>query len=555
VVRIRQGTVGRLLVALFALSLIAAACGKSDKNKATPSQNVRQGGDLVFSAEQEPDTMDWIDQNAGAAWGVYTVQTNTMPRSFDFTADNTYAPSVLLDGTPKLEEGPPQKVTYKISSKAVWSDGQPITSHDFKYTWDQIAHGKDIYDTTGYADITGVDDSDPHTAVVTFKTQFPDWRDLFGGFYGIFPSHLLEGKDRDALMKDGYTFSGGPWMLDHWTKQAEVKLVPNPKYWGKKPNLASITFKFIPDTAAEQQAFKSGQVSFVYPQAQPGQEALKGLPGVSFDAKSGLSYEGLWINTTKFPMDSLKVRQAMAFGIDRDAIVKQLFSPVQPDIKRIDAFFTPAFRDAYSTPFSQYSPTNLAKVTELMTSDGWTKGADGIWAKGGKKANLEIKTTTGNKRRELTVQIIQSQLKVAGFNVTYTPEKAGVLFGQDLPGGNYMIGLYAQTPPSNDVGECSTWCSKNIPGPSNGNSGTNWTRLSNPDIDKYWLAADTELDVAKRTADAKNGMKAVADNIPALPIDPFPDILVYNSAKIGGPVRHNFSTGPFVYANEWFLKG
>ena len=546
-----------MVVVVAALSMVAAACGKSDKSKSSTSTTVavRQGGDLTFSAEQEPDTMDWIDANAGAAWGTYTVQTNTMPRAFFFNDKNEYEPSVTLAGEPKLDPGPPMKVTYKISPKAVWDDNQPITAHDFHYTWDQIAHGKDIYDTTGYSNISAVDEPDPKTAVVTFSTVYAGWRDLFGGNYGIFPSHLLEGKDRDALMKDGYTFSGGPWKLDHWTKQQEIKLVPNTNYFGKKPNLASITFKFLTDTSAEQQAYKSGQVSMVYPQAQPGQEALKGLPDTSFDAISGLSYEALWFNTAKFPVDSLKVRQAIAYGIDRDAIVKQLFSPVQPDIKRIDSFFTPAFRDAYTTPFAKYSPRDLTKVTDLMTSDGWTKGADGLWAKGGKKADLEIKTTTGNKRRQLTVEIVQSQLKEAGFNVAFTPEKAGVLFGQDGPKGNFQIALYAQTPSSNDVGECSLWCSVNIPGPANNNSGTNWYRIKDTALDDAWTKADAELDVTKRTDLAKQGQQALADTIPGLPVDPFPDIIVYNTRLIGGPVRHNFATGPFVYANEWFLKG
>jgi peptide/nickel transport system substrate-binding protein len=537
--------------------MVATACGKSSNKSGSSTSTtaaVREGGDLTFSAEQETACMDWIGSCAGAAWGIYTVQTNTMPRPFDFTSQNTYKPSVLLSGEPKLEPGPPQKVTYTINPKAVWDDGQPITSADFKYTWDQIAHGKDIYDTTGYDAITDVDATDPHVAVVTFKTQYAGWRDLFGGNYGVFPKHLLDGKDRDAVMKDGYTFSGGPWKLDHWTKQGEIKLVPNTAYWGQKPHLSSVTFKFLTDTSAEQQAYKSGQVSFVYPQAQPGQEALKGLPDTKFEAISGLSYEALWFNTTKSPVDSLKVRQAIAYGIDRDAIVKQLFAPVQPDIKRIDSLFTPAFKENYTTPFAQYSPRDTKKVDDLMTGDGWAKGADGIWAKGGKKADLEIKTTTGNKRRELTVQIIQSQLKEVGFNVTFVPEKSGVLFGKDAPSGNFVAALYAQTPNSNDPGECSTWCTKNIPGPSNGNNGQNWTRLVDPKIDDPWTKADTELDVSKRTDLAKAGMSAVADGIPALPIDPFPDIIVYNTRLIGGPVGHNFGRGPFYNMNEWFLK-
>ncbi|MDQ1396262.1 MAG: peptide/nickel transport system substrate-binding protein [Acidimicrobiaceae bacterium] len=554
-----------LAAALVALALVAAACGSS-KKKTTSAQNttattqaVREGGDLVFGAEQEADCLDWIGSCAGAAWGVYTIQGLTMPRTFDFDENSNYKPSVLLTGEPKLEPGPPQKITYSINPKAVWDDGQKITSHDFKYTWDQIVNGADIYDKTGYDQITGVDDSNPAVAVVSYKTAFADWRDLFGGFYGIFPSHLLEGKDRDALMKDGYTFSGGPWKLDHWTKGTETKLVPNPAFWGQKPHLSSITFKLQQDTAAEQAAFKSKQVSMVYPQAQPGQEKLKGLPDTSFDAISGLSYEGLWLNTTKFPLDSLPVRQAVAFATDKDAIVKQLFAPVQPDIKPINSFFTPAFGKAFTDDFKQYTPRSLDKVTELMTSDGWAKGSDGIWAKAGKKAQLEMKSTTGNKRRELTEQILQSQWKEAGFDLTIANEKSSVLFGQDAPKGNYMIALYAQTPASSDPGQCVTWCTKNIPSDANGNSGQNWTRLAAPAdiakrLDDAWGPADTELDVSKRLDLVKQGSKAVADGVPGIPLDPFPDIIAYDSSKIGGPVTHDFSYGPWVNANLWFLK-
>jgi peptide/nickel transport system substrate-binding protein len=232
---------GAVLV-LASLALIAGACSSSKSSTgggggggATTTIAPKQGGDLVVAAEQEPDCMDWIDGCAGAAWGVYTVEANTMPKAYDFTSDSKYVPSNVLAGPATLVSSPTQTVTYHINPQAVWSDGQPITSADFQYTWDQIANGKNIYDTTGYANVASVATPDAQTAVATFKTPYADWPYLFSGFYGIFPSHLLKGKDRDALMKAGYTWSGGPWMMDHWTKGVEVKLVPNPKYWGQAP--------------------------------------------------------------------------------------------------------------------------------------------------------------------------------------------------------------------------------------------------------------------------------------------------------------------------------
>ncbi len=553
-----------LFLSIVALGMVAVSCSSSGTKTTgttaagsgpTTTGVAKQGGDITLGAEQEPDCMDWIGSCAGAAWGVYTVQTNTMPRAYDYT-DSGYKPSNLLTGAATLVTTPNQVVTYHLNPAAVWDDGQPITSHDIKYTWDQIAHGKDIYDQSGYSQISGVDDTDPHTAVVTYSSPYPDWRALFGGFYGVYPSHLLEGKDRDALMKDGYTFSGGPYKIDHWTKGSEVKLVPNPNYWGKKSNLASVTFKFITDTAAEQQDYKSGQILASYPQAQPGGEALKGTPGTYFDAISGLSYEALWFNVEKAPLNSKAVRQALGFATDRNAIVQQLFAPIQPDIKPIQSMFTPAFGASYTTPFSKYS-LDLKMVDTLMTGDGWTKGADGIWAKGGTKAALELKTTTGNKRRQLTAQILQTQWQSAGFALTVTPEKAGVLFGQDLPGGNFQIGLYAQTPADDDPGQCVIWCSKNIPTAANGNSGQNWDRINDPNLDKPWADADTNLSDSARVTDASQGTAILADLVPALPVDPFPDILVINSDKLGtqqGTFQHNFAYGPFTYLNYWFLK-
>src|SRR5262249_60283114 len=85
---------------------------------------------------------------------------------------------------------------------------------------------------------------------------------------------------------------------------------------------------------------------------------------------------------------------------------------------------------------------DLDKVNSLMTGDGWTKGSDGIWAKGGQKATFTINSTTGNKRRELTETVMQQMLKTAGFDMKIANQKASDLFGQTLPEGNYQVALF-----------------------------------------------------------------------------------------------------------------
>jgi peptide/nickel transport system substrate-binding protein len=552
------------LIALLAiLALLAAACGgdndDNDNDRGQESSedgDAEKGGTLVVSAGQEPECTDWIASCAGASWGTYTMAAHTMPRSFDFDPDSReLVPSILLDGEPELDEGPPQTVTYKLNEDAVWSDGEPITSSDYKYTWDQIVNGDDIYDKTGYDQIASVDDSDPKTVVVTFKSQYAPWKDLFGGFYGIFPSHLLEGKDRNTEMKDGYKWSGGPWLIDAWTKGEEVKLVPNPKWYGKKKaNLDALVFKFILDTAAEQQAFRTGQVAVIYPQAQLELADLKSLPDTEFLSTSSLSYEAIWFNTTKAPLDSKAVRQALAYATDRDSAVKTLFGPVQEDIKPIHSFMTPANEQWYSEPFKKYT-RDLKKVDDLMTGDGWTKGSDGIWAKGGQKAEIENSTTAGNKRRELTQEILASQWKEAGFLLKVNNTTPATLFGEWGPQGTYMSAIFAQVPSSTDPAVCSVFCSKSIPTAENDFSGNNWGRLSDKAIDEPFEASDLELDEDERKKLIVKGHAALAEGVPGIPIDPFPDLVIYNSAKIKGPVGHNFVYGPWHNAHEWWCEG
>ena len=561
----RDRRVLRLLALFFALSLVAAACGgDDDDDDATGDDDQTEepaddegepvdGGTLVLGAEQEPECADWIASCAGASWGIWTFAAHTMPRVWDFDQETgELVPSPLMASEPNLEDDADggMTVTYEIAEDAVWSDGEPITSTDFKYTWDQIKNGDDIYDKTSYNPIVSVDDSDPKVAVVTFESDYAHWQEAFSGFYGVYPSHLLDGKNRNAEMKDGYTWSGGPWKLEAWEKGSEIRLVPNESYWGEKPHLEKVVFRFVPETAAEIEAIKSGQVQGIYPQAQLELEELRDLPGYEFSVIDSLNYEALWFNTDKPPLDSKAVRQALAYATDRQAIVDALFKPVNPDIEPIDGFITPANSKWYSDPFDKYQ-LDLDMVAELMEGDGWAKGSDGIWEKDGTKASLELNSTAGNARRERTGEILQSQWKDAGFDLKLNYTEAGTLFGEWGPQGVMVIGLYAQVPPDTYPGICSTFCSENIPTTENP-SGQNWTRLESDAIDEAWRAVDSELDEDARKDLVDAGHAALAEEVPGLPIDPFPDIHVYNSDVLNGPIGHNVVYGPWWNVNEWW---
>lgn len=515
--------------------------------------------------------MDWLSACANSRWGVYTVEANTLPRAYDIGSDGTYRPSALLAGeasvaTPRQGvAGPPLVVTYVINPLAVWSDHTPITSADFHYTWQQVVNATDPIDKTGYNQIASISASTPSTAVVTFSKPFAGWKSLFGGAYALLPSHLLANANRAQAMSAGYKFSGGPWMLDHWTKGSEIKLVANPAYWGKKPNLDSVTFRMVQDLKTEVQGLSSGQMVAAYPEPEFELASLKAQSGTTMDSAGGLSIEGLWFNTQKVPLDHVAVRRALAYATDRDALVAQTFGSVQAGIQALQSFYTPVYGKAYTTPFARYTP-NLNMVNQLMTGDGWAKGADGIWTKGGVRAVLELKTVAGDTRRALTAQILSTQWAQAGFQLTVVQSPLSSLAGVDLPGGNFQVALLDRAPATVDLSQCAFWCSVGAasggaaspsPGGGSGAGGGNVDRISDPNLDRLWQDVDTNLNPGARLASASQAQSTLADLVPALPLAAVPDVLVVKSDAIAserGSFQHNPVYGPFASLNDWYMK-
>jgi peptide/nickel transport system substrate-binding protein len=538
------------LLPLVAAVLVLAACTTS------PAPAGTDGGSIVIGAEQEPDCTDWIATCGASIWGSYMMQTTTIPKAFDVRKvgeDWALMPSSVLTGEPGVVvQNGKQIITYTINPAAVWSDNVPITSADFAYTAAQIRDGDDIFDKTGYDIIESVATPDPKTAVVTLSYTYAPWKQLFGTTYGLLPQHLLEGKDRSSIMKDGYSFSGGPWIIDSWKKGTSITLVPNKNYWGAKPKLARVTFQIITDTAAAFLAMKSGQVQALYP--SPQLDAIRqikaGVPrtNVKVDAQSG-NLEALWMNNGAFPFDSGAVRTAVAYSVDRKQIVERLYGALGVTAP-VQSFLSPLVSAFAGTYFSRFG-RDLDRVNALMTGDGWAKNSNGIWAKGGKAAEISIVSLAGNKRRELTEQVLQSQLKSAGFALTISNTTAAELFSAVAPKGDFQLGLWTLVDSYPEPALGASFLTSSIPTEANGYSGINFMRASLPKLDDLLNIVDTTVDdPAARHKASLEADELIAQNVLSLPLAAVPNILM-TSTSVGGNLSINPAEGPFWNLEDW----
>jgi peptide/nickel transport system substrate-binding protein len=329
--------------------------------------------------------------------------------------------------------------------------------------------------------------------------------------------------------------------------------VPNDRYWDTKPRIDKVTFQFITETGPALQAVKTGEADAAYPTPDVGiLDEFDEERDLEYTTSLGNTYEAIWFNTTKPPLDRVAVRQALAHATDRQALVDQLLVPSVRAGEVLQSFNVPTYAAFYEPSFARYT-RDVGRVEALMTGDGWQRNGDGVWEKDGQPASIELNTTDGVAGRELAVRLLQSQWEDAGFEVDINNSDPATLFGEWLPQGILVAGVFSSVG-SPDPGLCILFCSSAIPSEANDNSGLNITYLSSPAIDAPLTAQDQELDVAARATLVKQGAAALADEVPAIPLYQAPTVFVWNAGRIGGPLADNTTSGPFFNLNEWTVR-
>src|SRR4029077_9738578 len=216
--------------------------------------NLQEGGNLRVALNDFPPNFNslHLDGNTG---DTASLMRPTMPRAFRISADGSAAVNTDYFTSIELTSTNPQVVTYTINPKAVWSDGTPITWEDIK---SQIDATKGIDKAFAIAAPNGSDrvesvtrGVDDRQAVMTFAKPYAEWRGMFAGNGMLLPASMTTTPEAfNTGQLEGPGPSAGPFIvssLDRTTQR--ITLTRNPKWWGKRPRLDSITFLVLDDAA------------------------------------------------------------------------------------------------------------------------------------------------------------------------------------------------------------------------------------------------------------------------------------------------------------------
>ena len=309
-------------------------------------------------------------------------------------------------------------IIFKLKPNLVWSDGQPLTSDDLAFTL-KLIQDKNTQSPykSDYMKVVSAKAIDKHTFEVRYKEIFSPalatWASL-----AILPQHIFKSVNiMDTDLSRHPKASIGPYFLKDWQTQQSITMTANPNYFDGDVWIDERITRIIPDPATQFLELSAGKIDMAnltptqYTRLFDNNQRLKNE--YNRYKYLGFSYTYLGFNLTRKPFDDIRVRQALAFAIDRQELVdgvlmglgEVLATPYKPGTRWVN-------------PNIQPRPFDLQQAKALLADAGWTQqDGQGFVSKNGKPLSFTILTNNGNKKRADTATIIQQRLKSIGIQV------------------------------------------------------------------------------------------------------------------------------------------
>jgi peptide/nickel transport system substrate-binding protein len=445
--------------------------------------------------------------------------------------DLSFGPQ-LADGMPKVISDSPLTIEYKLKKGLTWSDGKPLTSEDARFSYDLIMDPKNkILTRTGWQDIDKFETPDDLTVRMTFKKDRPyaPWRTLLGGTETqIWPKHIYEGEDFNKVA-NSKIIGSGPFKLKEWKKGQSLTVVRNENYWGEKPGLKEVVFRFIPDTNTQTASLQSAEVQFIDPPPDIGLlDKLEGYDGVEVQVKAGTIWEHIAFNVEAVP--NLKVRQAIAYGINRKQVLDKI---LKGQVKPLESFLVPDQKPYYTPAWADYA--HDPDRAEQLVKEAKSEGA---------KTEITFSTTAGDRLRETLQQVVQQQLKDVGITINIKNTSADTFFGQWTPEGKFEMGEWAWLA-NPDPSSTSLFSANQVPP-----KGQNYYRYKNQKVSDLLLESDKTVEVNKRADLLRKAQDLMVQDMPIIPMYQRPVYYAY-ADNLSGPQANPTLAGPFWNLEDW----
>jgi peptide/nickel transport system substrate-binding protein len=462
------------LAAVFLAGLSAAGC-------LTPAWAQTPKDVLTIDAPNDAATLDPQLQWDTDSYGVYR---NIFDNLITRDGSGAIVPQVAtawrsLDDT---------HVEFDLRSDIKFSDGSPLTADDVVFSIKRITDP--AFKSPQLSQFNQISDAvaeSPAKVLLTTKTPYPALLAQLVKL-SIVPKAYVE-KVGDAEFNQ-HPIGSGPYILKEWQKGVQAVLVANPAYWRGKPPFGTAIFRAVPDVATRIADLKTGRADLIRLLPPDDAIALKSDKSVKVLAVPTERVGYMFINTQAGVTTDLRVRQAIAYAIDRKALIDQLLQGFGTPVDSIGA--PPIFGYQPDVKGYDYDPDKARALIKAAGAEG---------------AQLTFLTSPAYDSH--LVEAIQQMIDDVGLKVSITMlDQATYLRrrqGNPPEAGQIAIGVWS----------CACQDADGIIFPLF-RTGSSWSKYANPAFDAAVDAARSTLDASRRMADYKTAYEILRQDVPGI---------------------------------------
>ncbi len=468
-----------------------------------------------------------------------------------YDVDGNYVPWLATE-LPTVENGGVAEdftsITWNIQPGIMWSDGTPLTSRDFEFTWQYCTSGGGCVAEDFFAGIVGFDIHSDTSFTINFDAPKPV---PYSAFVGAEAPVLQAAQFADCLgenmqtctEQNFYPVGTGPYMVTDMRPNDVVTYGINPHYReADKPAFETVVIKGGGDAAAAARAvLETGEADWAW-NLQVAPEVLAQMEAAGLGQLTtsfGTSMERVmfqWTNVDPSLGDDrgelmggnnphpfltdIRVRQAMAMAIDQEVLVEVGYGSTG----RVTCNLVPAPAMYASTANDGCEVQDIEGANALLDEAGWTMGADGVRTKDGMRLSVLYQTSTNAVRQDFQA-LIQEWWREIGVEVELKNSDAGVFFGNDPSSpdtyGKFWadVQMYTSSASGTDIpAYIAAYLCSQASQRDNNWLGSNNTRYCNPEFDELHAQLSVTADLDERAEIIKRLNDIVVQDYVVVPL-------------------------------------
>jgi peptide/nickel transport system substrate-binding protein len=439
-------------------------------------------------------------------------------------------------------------ITVTLKPDLTWNDGEPLTADDVAFTF---GYGPNVSE-----DLVSAEATDDTTVVLTYsKPQFTGASLILGSTW-IVPEHIWGGIDDYMAETNTEPVGSGPYELKTFT-EAAYTVTANEYFRDGEPAVKEVQYIGIDGNQSSQDLLATGQLDWVgqfiaNPDSVTGNGVISTL-NLQQDPTVIVTCSSAELGCTG-PQTDPAVRQAINVAIDRSAIREKAFAGLAGEA-------TPTFmllpRDEgwLGDPSLAVSPqeSDAAEASGILEAAGYTKGADGFYAKDGQVIELDLFSPDGWTDYNDAAKLISEQAAEAGIKIT-ARTVSDADYWTPISAGDFQLAMYGLA--ASLVADPYSTYSEYFAGTSTAKvgedpvSGQNYVRYSNPTVDAAVVAARSTQDEATKQGAYATIQAEIARDLPYIPVVLNASQSFFNTKDFTGwPSEDDLYAAPLPYTS------